>query len=193
MKIRQLACATSSFVHHFVAIGQFKLKGQSGNAQFGWKSAILCSLWPCNLMADLEKTIRRLFYATSSFGDFFAPCDIGIWLMALENSEAPHFCHFQLYASFLSHQSIQTGVRVRKHPIGVKIGDFWSLVILKFDVWPNTKLIEHLFHAISSFLLHLTTIDELKLELQSGCAPIRVKISNFRSTVTLKLDGWPWQ
>ena len=30
--------ATSSFLHHFVAIGEFKLELQSGNAQFGSKS-----------------------------------------------------------------------------------------------------------------------------------------------------------
>ena len=31
---------TSSFVQHFVAIGEFKLELQSGKAQFGWKSTI---------------------------------------------------------------------------------------------------------------------------------------------------------
>ena len=30
----QLFYATSSFVHHFVAIGEFKLELQSGKAQF---------------------------------------------------------------------------------------------------------------------------------------------------------------
>ena len=30
--------ATSSFVHHFVAIGEFKLELQSGKAKFGPKS-----------------------------------------------------------------------------------------------------------------------------------------------------------
>ena len=36
--IGHLFYATSSFVHHFVAIGEFKLELQSGNAQFGSKS-----------------------------------------------------------------------------------------------------------------------------------------------------------
>ena len=45
----------SSFVHHFIAIGEFKLKLQSGNAQFGWKLAIYCPMWPWNLTDDLEK------------------------------------------------------------------------------------------------------------------------------------------
>ena len=38
--IGHLFYATSGFVHHFVAIGQFKLELQSGNAQFGSKSTI---------------------------------------------------------------------------------------------------------------------------------------------------------
>ena len=33
--IGHLFYATSSFVHHFVAIGEFKRELQSGNAQFG--------------------------------------------------------------------------------------------------------------------------------------------------------------
>ena len=36
----------SSFVHHFIAIIEFKLELQSGNAQFGSKSAIFV---PCDL------------------------------------------------------------------------------------------------------------------------------------------------
>ena len=47
--IGQLFNATSSFVHHFVAIGDFKLEIQSGNAQFGSKSTIFGAVWPCNL------------------------------------------------------------------------------------------------------------------------------------------------
>ena len=37
---------TLSFVHHFEAIGEFKLKLQSGNAQFGPKWAFFCPVWP---------------------------------------------------------------------------------------------------------------------------------------------------
>ena len=47
--------ATSSFVHHFVAIGEFKLELQSGNAQFGTNSMIFGAMWPWNLTYDLEK------------------------------------------------------------------------------------------------------------------------------------------
>ena len=47
--------ATSSSMHHFTAIGEFKLELQSGNAQFGSKSTIFLAVWPCNLTYDLEK------------------------------------------------------------------------------------------------------------------------------------------
>ena len=53
--IGQLSYATLSFVHHFKAIGEFKLELQSGNAQFGLKWAIFCPMWPWTLMDDLEK------------------------------------------------------------------------------------------------------------------------------------------
>ena len=47
--------ATSSFVHHFVAIGEFNLELQSGNAQFGSKSTIVLAVWPWNLTDYLGK------------------------------------------------------------------------------------------------------------------------------------------
>ena len=47
--IGHLFYATSSFVHHFVAIGHFKLELQSGNAQFGSNSTIFRAMWPWNL------------------------------------------------------------------------------------------------------------------------------------------------
>ena len=66
-KIGHLFYATSSFVHHSVAIGDFKLEIQSRNAQFGSKSTIFFShvtlqfdVWPW-------KTIGHLVYAASGF------------------------------------------------------------------------------------------------------------------------------
>ena len=69
--IGYLFSATSSFVHHLVAICEFKLELQSGNAQFGSKSTIFLVVWPCNLTYDLEKTIGHLFYVASSFVHHF--------------------------------------------------------------------------------------------------------------------------
>ena len=53
--IGHLFYATSSFVHHLVAISDFKLELQSGNAQFGSKSTIFLAVWLCNLTYDLAK------------------------------------------------------------------------------------------------------------------------------------------
>ena len=53
--IGRLFFATSSFVQHFVAIGEFKLELQSGNAQSGSNSTIFRAVWPWNWIDDLEK------------------------------------------------------------------------------------------------------------------------------------------
>ena len=53
--IGHLFYATSSFVHHFVAIGDLKLESQSGNGQFGSNSTIFRAVWPWNLTDDLAK------------------------------------------------------------------------------------------------------------------------------------------
>ena len=108
--IRHLFYTTLSFVHHFKAIGEFKRELQSGNAQFGSKLVISCSMWPRNLIDDLEKKIGHLFYATLSFvhhfkaiGEFKLKCDLAIWLITLKNKRAHFLCHFKLCASFRSH------------------------------------------------------------------------------------------
>ena len=53
--IGHLFYATSSFVQHFLAIGEFKLESQSGNAQSGSKSTIFWAVWPWNLTDDIQK------------------------------------------------------------------------------------------------------------------------------------------
>ena len=146
--IGHLFYATSSFVQHFVPIGEFKLELQSGNAQSGSNSTFFRAVWPWNLTDDLSKTIGHLFYATSSFvqhfiaiGEFklelqsgnaqsgsnsaiLAPCDLEIWQMTLKNNRAPLLCYFKLCAAFRTHWWIQTGVTVRKRPIWVKFDVF---------------------------------------------------------------------
>ena len=138
--IGHLFYATLSFVYHFKAIGEFKLELQSGNAQFGSKSAI-----------------------------FFVPCGLEIWWMTLENNRAPLLYCVKFCASFHSNRWIQTKVTFRKRSIRVIIGNLLSHVTLKFDGWP-WKTIGRLFYATSSFMHHFTAIGEFKLELQSGNA-----------------------
>ena len=42
--IGQLFYIVSSFVHHFIAINEFKVEFQSGNARFGSKSSIFLAV-----------------------------------------------------------------------------------------------------------------------------------------------------
>ena len=53
--IGHLFYATSSFMYHFVAIGEFKLELESGNAQSGSNSTLFRAVWPWNLTDDLQK------------------------------------------------------------------------------------------------------------------------------------------
>ena len=85
---------TSSFVHRFKSIGEFKLDLQSRNAQFGSKLVICYPVWH------------------------------EIWWMTLENNRAPLLCYFKLCVSFRTHWWIQSGVTVRKRPIWVKSDGF---------------------------------------------------------------------
>ena len=71
--IEHLFYNASGFVHHFIAISEFKLELQAGNAQFGSKSAIFCPLWPLNLTDDIE------------------------------NNRTPLLCYFKLCASFCNY------------------------------------------------------------------------------------------
>ena len=184
----------SSLVHHFKAMGEFKLELQSGNTQLGSKSVI-----------------------------FFVPCDIEILQMTLKNNRAPLLCYFKLYALFQSHWWIQTWVTVQKHSIRVKIGHFLSLVTLKFGR-RSWKTIGHLFYTASSFVHHFIAISEscdleiwqktLKINrapllnnikrcvsfhhhmwIQTGVTvqkrQIWVKIDDILSRATLRFDRWP--
>ena len=73
---------------------------------------------------------------------FLEPCDLEIRWMTFKNNRAPLLCHFKLSASFRSHWSIQTGVRVRKRPILVKLGAFKSRMTLKFNRAPLLSIIK---------------------------------------------------
>ena len=101
-----------------------------------------------------QKTIQHLFYTTSSIVHYFK----AIGELKLDT--------------------------VRKRSIRVKIDDFFSRVILKFDIWP-WKTIGHLFYSTSSFVHHFVAIGEFKLELQSGKA-------QFGSNLTTFWALWPW-
>ena len=131
---------TSSLVHYFKSIGEFKLELQSGNAPFRSQSAIFFlsrvtlkfNGWPW-------KTIGHLFYDKLNFVH-----------------------HFNANGKFKL--ELQSG----NAKFGSK-AIFFSRVTFEFDRWP-WKTLGHLFYVTSSFVHHFVAIGEFKLELQSGNA-----------------------
>ena len=94
--------ATSSFVHHFVPIGAFKLELQSGNTQFGSKLMTFLAVWSWNLTDDFEKRKgtspkhhQALCISSSSYVNSnwsynpetakygYDLCNLDLWLMTL--------------------------------------------------------------------------------------------------------------
>ena len=109
--------------------------------------------------------------------------------MTSKNNKAPLLYYIKICASFQIHWWIQIGVTVRKCSIWVKIGDFLSQVTLKIDVWPR-KTIGHLFYTMSSFVHHFKSSQTWATAWKRSN---RVKIGNFLSRMTLKIDEWPWK
>ena len=136
--IGQLLYTMSISVHHFKAIGEFKLELQSGNAQFGSKFVIFLSP------------------VTSKF-------DRWPW----KNNRAHLLSYFKLCAWFHSHLSFKMELQSGNAKFGSKSAIFWSRVTLKFDGWP-WETIGHLFYAPSSFVYHSIAFCEIKMKLQSG-------------------------
>ena len=130
-------------------MGEFKLELQSGNAQFGSKSAIVCPSatlkfngWPWKITGQLSYAASILSHHFKAIGEFkleiqFGNAQFGRVTLKFdgwpfENNEAPLLSNIKLYASFHRHIWIQTGVTVWKRLSGVMIS-----VTLTFDLWPR--------------------------------------------------------
>ena len=119
---------------------------------------------------DRPSNLAQFWFISS----IFSPCDLEIWCMTSKNNRAHLLYYIKLCVSF----------QIRKRSIRVEIGDFLSLVTLKFDGWPwKTK--GHLFYTTSSFVHHFKSIGELKLKLQSRNA-------QFGSKSAIFCPVWPW-
>ena len=124
--IGHLFYATSSFLQHFIAIGEFKLELESGNVQSRSKSTNFLAVWPWNLTDDLQthygtspKQYQAICIISSSYVNsnwsyspktpnlgqirrFLEPRDLEIWQMTFKNNRAPFLCYFKLCAAFRS-------------------------------------------------------------------------------------------
>ena len=109
------------------------------------KMALFCSVWPWNLMDDIWKTIRHLFYVASN-------------------------CVHHFIANIKFNLELQS----RNAKFVWKSAFYLSRMTLKFDGGP-WKTIRHLFRVISIFVHQFVAICEFKLESRSGNNPVGSK------------------
>ena len=115
-------------------------------------------------------------------------CPVWPWNLTddFENNRAPLLHYLKLFPSFQSHSWIQT----RVSPETLNLGQNQQFFVLcDLQIWWMT----HRSPPMSSFVLHITAIDEFKLEFQSGNAKLGSKSAIFLSHVTMKFNGWPWK
>ena len=107
------------------------------------------------------------------------------------NNRAPLLCYFKLCASFRSHLWFQTWVS----PETPNLGQIWrflepcDLAIWRMTLKNNRAPLLFYFKLCASFRTHWWIQTGITLRK----CPIWVKIDDFYSPVTLKLDGWPWK
>ena len=121
--IGHLFYTTSSFVHHFIVIGEFKLELQSRNRNWDMNSVTMTLKFD----GGPRKIIGHLFYTTSSIVHHFKSIvefrlgllsgntqlrsiflyDLEISWMILRKNWAPPLCYPKLWALFQSNQWIQ--------------------------------------------------------------------------------------
>ena len=141
--IGHLFCTISSFVQHFIAICQFKMKWQSsGNAQFGFLSRVTFKFdgWPW-------KTKGYLFYATSSFvHHLIAMCQ---FIIELQSGKAKFGSKSTIFLSRVTlifdgwpwktiGHLFYAASSFGHHYIAIRKRLIWVLtyVALTFDLWP---------------------------------------------------------
>ena len=123
---------------------------------------------------------------------FCFPCDLKIWWMTSKKNRAPLLYYVKLCASFQNHGWIQTGVTVQISPIWVKIDNFF--VPCDLEIWwmilknNRTPLLYPIKLCVS-----FQSRPWIETEVTIRKPPIRAKIGDFFTHVTLKFDGWPWK
>ena len=124
---------------------------------------------------------------------FFYPCDLEIWLMTLKNNRAPLLSYFKLCVSFHTHWWMNSNWSFT--PETPNLGKIQRFFLA---VWPSNltdDLKNNRAPLLCYFKLHASFCSHWWI--QAGVTvrkrPIWVKIIDFCSRVTFKLDGWPWK
>ena len=122
--IGHLSFAVSSFVQHFIAIGELKLELQSGNAQFGSNLTIFRAVSPWNLTDDLEQDRRWNADKPSAALDPYIPT----WLTTSPANHRPaNFWFFFLNIEMKLWKVVQPQVQLMS--INIKMWSSHSLTL----------------------------------------------------------------
>ena len=81
------------------------------------RAPLLCCFKLCALCHSHQSIQIGVTVWITQFGSksaIFVRCDLEVWQMNLKNNRTYRLCCFKLCASFHSHQSIKTGVTVRR-------------------------------------------------------------------------------
>ena len=182
--IEHLFNATSSFVHHFVAIGVFKLELESGNGQFGSNLTIFRAVWPWNLTDDLEQGKSEEFESCDRPIVRKRPIWVKIGDVLYHVTLKIDGWHWKTkgHLSFAVSSFVQHFIAIGEFKLELQSGNaqFGSNSTIFTAVWP----LGHLYYATSSSMHHFVAIGEFKLELQSGNA-------QFGSKSTIFWAVWP--
>ena len=114
---------TPSFVHHFRAIGEFKLELQPFFTLEIWQM----TLNKANLRDLIATTGLVISLKLDSNHGFFIRVALRFDRWPRRNNRAHLLYYVKFCASFQSHGWIQTGVTVRKLIILVNVGDFYPV------------------------------------------------------------------
>ena len=203
--IGHLFYVTSSLAHHFIAIGEFKLELESGNAQSGSNSTLFRAVWPWNLTNVLGKQqgicpkhhqaicIISSPYVNSNWS--YSPetvklgvdlCDLDLWPLTL------NFCMDIILVignnSWKFHDdTMMRTLSKRCHRRTDRQTDRQTEIAILKAAWSQLKTIGHLFYITLSFVHHFKAMGEFKLGLQSRNAQFGSKLAIF---VPCDLEIW---
>ena len=189
---------------------KIKLKLQSGNAQFGCKSAICCPVWPWYLTDDLENNRAPLLCVSfhsrrwslsyspetpnlGQNGDVFS-----LLILKLDRWPWKTIGHLFYGTSSLMHHYVYVSTGELKLELQSGNAQFGSISTI-FQPYDLGILQMNLQNIRAPLLCHFKCCASFR----SNCSiqtwvtvrkcPILVKIDDFFSRVTLKFDGWPWK
>ena len=142
-----------------------------------------------NLSDLIAATVLVILLKLDSNLQSISLCDLKIWWMTLKKMRAPVLCYHQLGASFQSHHLNQTGLKVGKYSIRVKVSDFF--VPCDHEIWRTTFKINMAHLLYIKLCASFQSPRWIQTEVTVRKCSIRVKSTIFSLLRTLNLTDDP--